>query len=326
MDVNNQVVINTYEGQDLSYFDLIQSLSCIEMTSTPLSGDALIEMNVVDFGPLILIKRMNSCSSIEEIKFGPHTLAFQLPMANSEAILNFVNLPGGDRYNPFQPSGAVSQWLIPENTPTYHIQADARWLKNVLGSQALKDYHELCRVDSRKAYDSSVLFAVAAATQHAMDVAKKSTKSQIPISASHLESMVTDILLPCIMSDLEEVKASTRQKILSRALDYIRDNHAKPIRLTELASFVATSGRNLQMVFKQELGVTPSRYIQQFRLHRFRHRLVNSSSVTEAAYNSGFKHLGRLTEQYAKVFNKYPSEDLLIESDFSLEIGLGFES
>ena len=325
MDVNKQVVIRTYEGQGLSYFDLIQSLSCVEMTSTPLDGDALIEMDVVDFGPLLIIKRSNSCSSIEEVKFGEHTLAFQLPEADSQAVQQFLNLPGGERYNPFQPTAALSQWLIPENTPTFHVQADARWLKNVLGSQALKDYSELCKVASRKAYDPSVIEAIAGATQHAMDVAKESIDSQIPISASHLESLVTDILLPCIMSDLEEVKSSTRQKILSKALDYVRDNHAAPIRLTDLSEFVSTSARNLQMVFKQELGVTPSRYIQQFRLHRFRHRLVKSSSVTEAAYNSGFKHLGRLTEQYAKVFDKYPSEDLLIESNFKLDLGLSFQ-
>jgi len=174
---------------------------------------------------------------------------------------------------------------------------------------------------SRKAYDASILFTVAAATQHAIDVARASEESSVPLSATHVGNLITDILLPCIMSDLEDMKASTRQKILSKALDYIRDNHAKPIRLTGLADFVATSVRNLQMIFKQELGISPSRYIQQFRLHRFRHRLVSCSSVTEAAYNSGFKHLGRMTEQYAKVFSKYPSEDLLVDSDFQLDVG-----
>jgi len=325
MDVNNQVVIKTYQGQGLSYFDLIQSFSCIEMTSTPLTGDALIDIDVVDFGPLLIIKRENNRSSIDEIKFGKYTLACQIPMPDPEAIRDFLNLPGGDRYNPFQLVGATTQWLVPEHTPTYHIQADARWLKTVLGAQALKDYSELCKVDSRKAYDASVLFTVAAAVQHAVEVAKESTQSQVPISASHLNSLATDIWLPCIMSDLEEVRASTRQKILSKALDYIREHHSNPIRLTDLAGFVSTSVRNLQIVFKQELGVSPSRYIQQFRLHRFRHRLASSSSVSEAAYNSGFKHLGRLTEQYARVFSNYPSEDLLIASDFKLELGVGFE-
>ena len=321
MDVNNQVVVKTYEGQDLNYFDLIQAISCVQMMSTPLTGDALIQLEVVDFGPFLIAKRSNSCSSLEELKFGQCALAFQLPMADPSQIQQFIDLPGGERYNPFQLAGAESQWLIPANTSMYHLQVDERWLKTILGDQAVKDYEELCKVTSRKAYDASILFTVAAATQHAIDVARASEESSVPLSATHVGNLITDILLPCIMSDLEDMKASTRQKILSKALDYIRDNHAKPIRLTGLADFVATSVRNLQMIFKQELGISPSRYIQQFRLHRFRHRLVSCSSVTEAAYNSGFKHLGRMTEQYAKVFSKYPSEDLLVNSDFQLDVG-----
>jgi AraC-like DNA-binding protein len=324
MDVNNQVVIKVFEGAGLSYFDLAQSLSCIEMTSTPLFGDALIELDVVDFGPLLIAKRINSCSSIEELKFGSSTLAFQLPIADEAAIKQYLNLPGGERYSPFQPCGAKSQWLIPANTSMYQVQVDARWLKHVLGAQALKDYTELYKTASRKAYDPTVLFAAATATEHALNVAKKSEALALPISNSYLEGLVTDILLPCIMSDLEDVKASTRQKILSKALGYINTHHVKPIRLNELAEFVSTSVRNLQMVFKQELGISPSKYIHQFRLHRFRLHLVNSSSVTEAAYMSGFKHLGRLTEQYAKVFSTYPSDDLLVQSEFKLDLRTSF--
>jgi AraC-like DNA-binding protein len=324
MDVNNQVVIKVFEGAGLSYFDLAQSLSCIEMTSTPLSGDAMIELDVVDFGPLLIVKRINSCSSIEELKFGSSTLAFQLPMAQASAITQYLNLPGGERYSPFQPSGAQSQWLIPANTAMYQIQVDARWLEHVLGVQAIKDYAELHKSASRKAYDPDALLAAAIATEYAVNMAKQSDASANPISVSDLENLITDILLPCIMSDLEDVKASTRQKILSKALGYISDNYVNPIRLYELTNFVSTSARNLQMVFKQELGISPTQYIHQFRLHRFRLHLVSSSSVTEAAHISGFKHLGRLTEQYAKVFATYPSDDLLVQSKFKLEIGLSF--
>jgi AraC-like DNA-binding protein len=324
MDFSSQVVIKVFEGTDLSYFDLAQSLSCVQMTSTPLSGDAMIELDVVDFGPLLIAKRINSCSSIEELKFGNSTLAFQLPMADAGAIEQYLNLPGGERYSPFQPIGAKPQWLIPAHTAIYQVQVDARWLKHVLGAQALKDYAELYKTASRKAYDPAVLFVAATATKHAIDAAKESDVLERPISGSHLERLITDILLPCITSDLEDVKASTRQKILSKALDYISEHHVKPIRLSELAGFVSTSARNLQMVFKQELGISPTQYIQQFRLHRFRLHLVNSSSVTEAAYMSGFKHLGRLTEQYAKVFATYPSDDLLVQSKFKLEIGMSF--
>jgi transcriptional regulator GlxA family with amidase domain len=86
------------------------------------------------------------------------------------------------------------------------------------------------------------------------------------------------------------------------------------------AQAASTSVRNLQIVFKQELGITPIAYIQQFRLHRFRHRLSDAQSVTEAAYASGFKHLGRLTERYARVFNHTPSLHLSKPSQKTLGV------
>lgn len=321
MDVKKQIAIKIFEGENLRYFDLVQALNCIDMTSTPLDGDARLDLQVVDFGPLLIAKRKNSQPTLEESQFNGQSLAFHLPVADSNQINEFLSLPGGDRSNPFQLAGAESQWLITADTHFYHVQVDTRWLTKVLGVQAVKDYAELTKVASRKSYDASVLYGVSVATQHALDVGLESHRASLPISPTHLDSLVTDIMLPCIMSDLEEVKASTRQKILRRALDYIRTHYVKPIRLTELAESVSTSVRNLQMIFKQELGVSPSHYIKQFRLHRFRHHLASSSSVSEAAYSSGFKHLGRLTEQYAKVFKNYPSEDLLISSGFNLDVG-----
>jgi len=325
MDLSKQVEIKTYTGQRLSYFDLAQSIRCVDLISTPLEGDAALDIELVDFGPLLIIKRVNHSAAIEDIQFGKHTLACQLPSADADSIESFLSLPGGDRYNPFQMAGEQARWLVPNHAAYFHIQFDQRWLKQVLGTQAMKDYQELCKAPSRRAYDESVFVQASMAAQRAMDAAQDALKTNIPLTKSQLEALASNILLPCIMSDIEEIKVSTRQKILSKAMDYIQEHHQKPIRLAEIASTVSTSVRNLQMIFKQELNMSPSKYIQQFRLHRFRHHLATSSSVTEAAYGSGFKHLGRLTEQYAKVFDRYPSEDLSSPSNMALDLGLQFD-
>jgi methylphosphotriester-DNA--protein-cysteine methyltransferase len=322
MDLSKQVEIKTYTGQRLSYFDLAQSIRCIDLISTPLEGDATLDLELVDFGPLLIIKRINHRAAIEDIQYGADTLACQLPCTDDKAIESFLSLPGGDRYNPFQMPGSQARWLVPQGVSFFHIQFDQRWLEQVLGHQTMQDYQELCKAPSRRAYDESLFVHAAVAAQKAMDTAYDILANNKVMNKNQLEALATDILLPCIMSDIEEIKESTRQKILSKAMDYIRDNHQKTIRLADMASMVSTSVRNLQMVFKQELGVSPSKYIQQFRLHRFRHQLPLSSSVTEAAYNSGFKHLGRLTEQYAKVFDNYPSEDLSAASTMELDFGL----
>lgn len=321
MDVTKHFHVKAHSSSQYTYFDLIQSFPCLELIPTPVVGDSILHMVLVDFGPFVISKRKNSVSTIEQITFNANTVAIQLPAASQDELKRYQALPGADEHCAFQPAGAQVQWLIPENLWLYQIQIDQRWMERVLGKQALKDYQELCRAASRKAYDTCVLATVSERLEIALQMGMQAQKNQQTFQQSQLMSMLSDILMPCIMSDIADVKVSTRHKILSKALSYIQDNHGQVIRLEELANFASTSVRNLQIVFKQELGVSPTRYIQQYRLHRFRHALTQANSVSEAAYQSGFKHLGRLTEMYAKVFAKTPSAHLQALPTQAIEIG-----
>lgn len=309
MEVSNPI-IRTFSGHQLSYFDLSQVTPCLDMVATPLAGDGQVEMSIVDFGPMMLIKRRNTEAAVEQYQFPAHMIAIQLPFSERENITSFQNVLGGISHSPFLSAGASVRWIIPGNTWMYQLHIDSRWLTTVLGQEAMKDYMELTCAASRKAYDWQALFKVGLVCEHALDVGFSKQAQAEPVNALELERIARDILMPCIFSDVGENKCTTRQKILGRALDFIHHNFIESISLKELAQAASTSVRNVQIVFKQELGITPIAYIQQFRLHRFRHRLSYAKSVTEAAYASGFKHLGRLTERYASVFNNTPSVHL----------------
>jgi AraC-like DNA-binding protein len=310
MDLQPTLNIKSYVNQGLNYFHLSQASPCLDMIATPLKGDTLLDLSIVDFGPMVLIKRRNCGAAIEQYQFSEHVIAIQLPIAQPESIESFQSLLGGWRHSPFLPAGAKAQWIIPSDMWLYQLHIDSRWLEQLLGAQAMKDYVELSHAASRKAYDRQTLFAVASACEHMFDIGMSAFFSKQDISVSVLENLATDIVLPCIMSDIGDDKITTRQKILGKALDCVHEQFASPLSLEILAQASSTSVRNLQIVFKQELGISPGSYIQQFRLHRFRHLLADAGSVTEAAYASGFKHLGRLTERYARVFKGNPSTHL----------------
>lgn len=324
MDVSRKI-IRTFSGHQLSYFDLSQVTPCLDMVATPLAGDGQVEMAIVDFGPMMLIKRRNTEAAVEQYQFPAHMIAIQLPFAERDNISSFQNVLGGISHSPFLSAGASVRWIIPANTWMYQLHIDSRWLTTVLGQDAMNDYVELTCAASRKAYDWQALFKVGLACEKALEIgfAKKAQDEQV--NTAELERIARDILMPCIFSDVDENKCTTRQKILGRALDFIHHHSIESISLKQLAQAASTSVRNVQIVFKQELGVTPIAYIQQFRLHRFRHRLSYAKSVTEAAYASGFKHLGRLTERYAGVFNNTPSVHLTKGSMVQLNVGDLFE-
>lgn len=321
MDLQPSLSIKSYNNQGLDYFHLTQASPCLNVIATPLAGDSTLDLSIVDFGPMVIIKRTNHGAAIEQYQFPEHVIAIQLPTSDYVNIDAFQTLLGGFSHSPFLTSGAKAQWIVPSNLPLYQLHLDKRWLEKVLGAQIMEDYLELTQAFSRRAYDRQVLFSVACACEYALNEGIKQQADSGQISAAKLESLITDILLPCVLSDIGDEKSTTRQKILGKTLDYIHEHFSRPISLAMLAQVASTSVRNLQIVFKQELGISPGSYIQQFRLHRFRHLLAHASSVTEAAYASGFKHLGRLTERYARVFNHNPSVHLAMGIRERIEAG-----
>jgi AraC-like DNA-binding protein len=321
MDFEKSIVIKTFEEQGLSYFSLLRLLPCLEITSTPLNGNTCLDICIADFGPMVILSRHNHGPAVEDAILGVNTVAIQLPVPNKEMVERFQGLPGGGGHSPFQMEGARFQWVIPQDFPVMHLHVDKRLLLKVIGLEAMKDYQELCNAHSRRAYEAQALLQSSEALAHALTLGREYSKQGKELDVTQVMSLLSDIFLPLVRSDLVEVKPSTRQKILIRTLDYIRDNFRQPIRLADLAGASSTSIRNLQIVFKQDLDLSPNSYLQQFRLHRFREQLTVSGSVTEAAYSCGFKHLGRLTEQYAKVFECNPSADLMAAPLDSLSLG-----
>jgi AraC-like DNA-binding protein len=81
-----------------------------------------------------------------------------------------------------------------------------------------------------------------------------------------------------------------------------------------LATELGVSRRKLFYAFRNLLGMGPHAYLELVRLHRLRHRLLDGKasgvSVTSAATELGFHHLGRLSDCYRRHFGELPKETL----------------
>lgn len=97
--------------------------------------------------------------------------------------------------------------------------------------------------------------------------------------------------------------------ILKRALSFIHDRLREDISLLDLSRHAGTTPRNLQLIFKRELGCTPVQYLQDCRLNLARHLLLADSGnlpISEVAELSGHRHLGRFSVAYKKRFGESP--------------------
>lgn len=104
-----------------------------------------------------------------------------------------------------------------------------------------------------------------------------------------------------------------RYAILRRAEEYLRENATRPVYMDELCAAVRVSERALEYAFNDLIGISPYNYLLALRLNRVRGELLGAPlpySVKSSALAWGFRHLGRFSEHYKRLFGELPSETL----------------
>lgn len=113
---------------------------------------------------------------------------------------------------------------------------------------------------------------------------------------------------------LDSPRGGAGSRSVSRAVELLRDDPARPWTVAVLASAVFTSVRSLQEGFRRTLDTTPTAYLRRLRLERARQDLLavgpERVSVTEVAARWGFLHVSRFAAAYAQRFGELPSETL----------------
>ena len=82
------------------------------------------------------------------------------------------------------------------------------------------------------------------------------------------------------------------------------------LSLVEIADHVGLSRRQIERLFRQEMGRSPARYYLEIRLDRARHLLIQSSMpVVEVAIACGFVSASHFSKCYREVYNKSPQQE-----------------
>ena len=101
---------------------------------------------------------------------------------------------------------------------------------------------------------------------------------------------------------------------LRRAMAYMRDHLAEPLRLHDVARESGVGLRSLQTGFRNHLGVSLTAWLREERLTRVHAALVaavpGSTTVTQVALAWGFFHLGDFAGRYRSRFGARPSDVL----------------
>ncbi|WP_370185367.1 AraC family transcriptional regulator [Rhodococcus wratislaviensis] len=150
------------------------------------------------------------------------------------------------------------------------------------------------------------------------DLDKEDGLTRQPLAAASWQDMLlTGLLLSHRHSYTRDLQEQDHPRIhrrtFQRALDFCDEYLADPITVGDLAQYVGISARSLQRAFQEELGTSPTRYLQSLRLAQVRQDLLemdptSPESVTQIAHRWGFVHLSRFAAAYRKRYGEAPSD------------------
>lgn len=98
-------------------------------------------------------------------------------------------------------------------------------------------------------------------------------------------------------------------KVLS-IIELMEAHLSEPLSLVEIADAVDLSRRQIERLFRQEMGRSPARYYLEIRLDRARHLLIQSSlPVVEVAVACGFVSASHFSKCYRELYARSPQQE-----------------
>ncbi|MFJ3638075.1 helix-turn-helix domain-containing protein [Streptomyces sp. NPDC090112] len=139
-----------------------------------------------------------------------------------------------------------------------------------------------------------------------------------------------------------EVHGYVGSRTMDRALGYLREHVAEPVRLSDLAVAVGISGRSLQYAFARRYGVSPMTYLSMMRMEHAHSDLVTAqagdgTTVALVGARWGWSKPSHFAAAYLRRYHVRPSEtlraakrnltyqDFLLDSSLRNFYNMGFE-
>ncbi|WP_113177615.1 AraC family transcriptional regulator [Agrobacterium cavarae] len=98
---------------------------------------------------------------------------------------------------------------------------------------------------------------------------------------------------------------------IARAIAWLRENYARPIRIEDVADQVGMSVSSFHQHFKAVTAMTPVQYQKQLRLHEARRlMLLERLDAGTASHRVGYQSPSQFSREYARVYGLSPARDV----------------
>jgi AraC-like DNA-binding protein len=97
----------------------------------------------------------------------------------------------------------------------------------------------------------------------------------------------------------------------ARAVEWLRLNYAKPLRVEELATMARMGVSTLHHQFRSLTAMSPLQYQKHLRLHVARERMLHAGlDAASAAFEVGYESASQFNREYSRFFGQPPMRDV----------------
>ncbi len=120
--------------------------------------------------------------------------------------------------------------------------------------------------------------------------------------------LVLQNILNCVIIELfDSLKYKTQNAHVLKAINYINDNITAPLTLTHVSDALHISREYTARIFKQEMGLTVSEFINQQKLNLAKNMLTNNAlTVQDVAYKVGYENYCYFSKLFKNQFGVSP--------------------
>ncbi|MBH03523.1 MAG: AraC family transcriptional regulator [Xanthomonadales bacterium] len=98
---------------------------------------------------------------------------------------------------------------------------------------------------------------------------------------------------------------------IARAIDWLKDRYAQPLRTAELAAHVQMSTSSLHNHFRRLTAMSPLQYQKWLRLSEARRLMLNENlDAARAAFHVGYESPSHFSREYGRLFGAPPKRDI----------------
>ncbi|WP_372169882.1 AraC family transcriptional regulator N-terminal domain-containing protein [Xanthomonas axonopodis] len=98
---------------------------------------------------------------------------------------------------------------------------------------------------------------------------------------------------------------------IAKAIDWLKLNYAKPLRIEDLAARVQMSTPTFHQHFRQLTAMSPLQYQKWLRLNEAKRLMLNDHlDVSSAAFKVGYESPSQFSREYTRLFGVAPKRDI----------------